>query len=383
MSDKVIDYTKLLDKKYEDLRGKELLTAPVSALSGVSEEDGVALKSALKISTIEQLATNKSVLAAQALHAPATTQFPTGFEPSMGLLMAQCCVLTYDQYSSGRDNVNTGSLTALSGAAYSQLATLTASEALGMGSGPGAYRSVQAGFILQCTPTTGSPFYIVAIRGTQTYAEWISDATTYPTPFWLYKGTDRFYDGFVHAGFYEYYTYGTDGARSGDGSSDPYRASGSIAEQIKTWATSSAHQDFPVYVTGHSLGAAVAILCAADLRWNVSHVKHRDYYKFPVYMYNFACPRVSAGFTYGSLSYNVDTFPNYYQQTKYGPEGSYRIVNLADIVPILPPAKVGSSPYLQFKHASPTVVNFTEQTGEITSNHSMTTYLTYMQRIAP
>lgn len=60
---------KFLDKAYETKEFSELVNAPVEALAGVSAADGAALASALGIKTIGDLATNKYVLWAQAIHA--------------------------------------------------------------------------------------------------------------------------------------------------------------------------------------------------------------------------------------------------------------------------------------------------------------------------
>ncbi|MFI7602904.1 hypothetical protein [Actinoplanes sp. NPDC049681] len=57
----------LLDKAYESTSPAELVDAPVSALSGVSESDGEALKQAFNIKTIGDLAGNKYIRAAQAI----------------------------------------------------------------------------------------------------------------------------------------------------------------------------------------------------------------------------------------------------------------------------------------------------------------------------
>ena len=57
----------LLDKAYESTAPAELVDAPVSALSGVSEADAEALKKAFNIKTIGDLAGNKYVRAAQAI----------------------------------------------------------------------------------------------------------------------------------------------------------------------------------------------------------------------------------------------------------------------------------------------------------------------------
>ena len=63
------DVSKFLDKAFEEKSFAELAGAPVSALAGVSDADAVALKSALGIKTIADLATNKYVLWAQAITA--------------------------------------------------------------------------------------------------------------------------------------------------------------------------------------------------------------------------------------------------------------------------------------------------------------------------
>jgi hypothetical protein len=59
----------VLDKAFEGKELAELADAPISALQGVSEADAAALKSALGIVTVRDLATNKFVLWAQGITA--------------------------------------------------------------------------------------------------------------------------------------------------------------------------------------------------------------------------------------------------------------------------------------------------------------------------
>ncbi len=61
------DLNKLLDKAYEGKDLKELVDAPVSALSGVSESDGELLQKAFNIKTVGDLGRNKHFRAAAAL----------------------------------------------------------------------------------------------------------------------------------------------------------------------------------------------------------------------------------------------------------------------------------------------------------------------------
>jgi len=59
---------KFYDKAYEDKSIKELIKAPVAAISGISESDAVNLKKAFGIETVEDLATNKYVRLAQGIN---------------------------------------------------------------------------------------------------------------------------------------------------------------------------------------------------------------------------------------------------------------------------------------------------------------------------
>jgi hypothetical protein len=61
------DMDALLDKAYEEKSLQEVLDAPVSALSGVSEADGEALEAAFTIRTVHDLGRNKYFKAAAAL----------------------------------------------------------------------------------------------------------------------------------------------------------------------------------------------------------------------------------------------------------------------------------------------------------------------------
>jgi hypothetical protein len=59
---------KFYDEAYEDKSIEELVKAPVSAISGISESDAAVLKTAFRIKTVEDLATNKYVRLAQGIN---------------------------------------------------------------------------------------------------------------------------------------------------------------------------------------------------------------------------------------------------------------------------------------------------------------------------
>lgn len=68
-----VELSKALDKAYESKSLTEILDAPVSALSGVSDSDAEHLKAAFNITTVRDLGTNKhfavaGVLAALSKH---------------------------------------------------------------------------------------------------------------------------------------------------------------------------------------------------------------------------------------------------------------------------------------------------------------------------
>ena len=62
-----MNINKVVDKQYEKLTLRELVNAPVDALSGVSEGDAKLLKEAFNVKTISDLAALKYVKWAQAI----------------------------------------------------------------------------------------------------------------------------------------------------------------------------------------------------------------------------------------------------------------------------------------------------------------------------
>ncbi|MFN7935508.1 MAG: hypothetical protein U0R19_19415 [Bryobacteraceae bacterium] len=69
-----MNLNKGLDKAYEGKSLKELVDAPVAALSGVSDADAKKLEEAFGIKTIGDLGTNKYFLRAQGIVALASSE---------------------------------------------------------------------------------------------------------------------------------------------------------------------------------------------------------------------------------------------------------------------------------------------------------------------
>jgi Lipase (class 3). len=139
--------------------------------------------------------------------------------------------------------------------------------------------------------TQGSTLYLV-FRGTQTISEWIDDAKLTQDPYtFVAQG------GLTETGFTQVYA-----------SIQP-----DILATLKAQLQSGGFTQ--VFVTGHSLGAALAVLAIPDIKANGGFAD-------PV-MYNFAGPRVGNP-KFAEQTYNGGSFT------------SWRVVNTNDIVPTLP-----------------------------------------------
>jgi hypothetical protein len=282
------------------------------------------------------------------------------FNPVMAYLMGQCCSLTYTQYDAGVNWVPDFSSLALSGytiaASNPQALTLYEANEPGPTTGDvGDYTQLPGGFAVQLTltPTGGGnaqTITVVALRGTRTFDEWFDDADGIPAPFGSTGELDSGL-GSVHAGFYGLYTIGQNGLVITDplNPQPSSRATGSLAAQVGKYV-SALNNSFPLYVTGHSLGGALASLCALDIAYNYPGSFSQ------IYMYSLASPRVAAGLAVSTLSIPVPTLGN--QQAflsryqSYVPN-SYPIIHAADLIPILPPASTSLGPLtLTFNHVT-------------------------------
>jgi lipase (class 3) len=187
---------------------------------------------------------------------------------------------------------------------------------------------IPAGFIVQLDPTdttgTNKSMIVIAFHGTQNNYELNAvDFDLTPADFSITK-----YEilGSVHGGFFKQYA-----GYQGNGDLID-RTPGSLAQQIGDYISSQGNTNLPVKVTGHSLGGALATLCAMDIACLTKKYK----FKFEsISMYSLAGPRVGDAKTDPKDVKGVATFVSNYQQ--YVPT-SYRIVNTLDPIPNSPTA---------------------------------------------
>lgn len=283
---------------------------------------------------------------------------PAPFDAGMAYLLGQCCSLTYAQFD--QNSIDTADFSTLSLlgslAGYtvtaSNLQPFTASEANEPGpttGDVGDYDQVMAGFGVQLTltpPNNGAAenIIILALRGTRTWDEWFNNVDAFPVPFAGVSGTHAGL-GSVHAGFYADYTIGIDGkVAASDQELSPtisQRAAGSLAAQVATYVSALSSKP-PIYVTGHSLGGALATLCALDIAYNFGQTFSQ------IYMYSLASPRVAVGVSdsFGIPILTLGNQQGFISNYQIYVPNSYQIVHAADIIPILGPLATSLGPLL-------------------------------------
>jgi predicted lipase len=168
---------------------------------------------------------------------------------------------------------------------------------------------------------------ILVFRGTQRMAEWLGNVYAVQRPY-LDPNTGGEL-GLIHEGF--------------------RRIADSIIDPLAVDAVQKINPNKPCYVSGHSLGAALATLLALDIALKVPALQPQ----LRVYVY--ASPRVGN--------------PDFVRQYAKILPNTYRITNLADLVPTMPPTKLRA----EFVHVGEEW-SFVSQGGDILPNHIVDTY---------
>ncbi|MEO1523366.1 MAG: lipase family protein [Cyanobacteria bacterium J06633_2] len=180
---------------------------------------------------------------------------------------------------------------------------------------------------------------LILLRGTQRRIEWLTNLSVVQQPYHLYQdasvldtssdlNTTSSY-GNVHVGFAAAYR-------------DVFHTQlMELAQQLDP--------SLPCYVSGHSLGGALATMAVLDLALHLPKLRSH------LHLYTFASPRVGD-----------PTFANRHSQLI---PNSYRITNVADTVPLVPPTKLGAD----YAHIGQPW-SFLSQNGDVLPNHSIKAY---------
>jgi len=190
--------------------------------------------------------------------------------------------------------------------------------------------SVFYGFLLASEQAS-----ILVFRGTQQLSDWLSNILLNQVPFPA-PGVDEAEAedaaaplGRVHSGFLDYYR----------DLLDPHPRD--VMQQIDPAV--------PCLISGHSLGGAIATLAAFDLALRLPTLRPQ------IQLYTYASPRVGDAAFAQTHSRHI---PN-----------SYRIVNLADTIPLVPPSSLTDV----FVHIGEEWA-FLSQNGDVLPNHLIETY---------
>ncbi|MEG4167375.1 MULTISPECIES: lipase family protein [unclassified Microcoleus] len=232
-------------------------------------------------------------------------------------LLTKCLKLAVEQYGK-KDPKYDGSIVPPDG--YTQIASfkrpeISNSSQLQLQSPVNDSREVYFGFAL-----TSETNNIITLRGTQSLYEWITNLSALQDD---YDSSDD-KRGKIHLGFKFIYD----------------KLSQQIREAARQFDTLK-----PCYVTGHSLGGALAVLAATDIAVHINGLKDQ------VQMYSYGGPRIGD-----------PVFASFYNELI---PSSYRVVNLADVVPVLPPTHIYDCTY---QHVGQEW-SYLWQKGDIGENH--------------
>jgi len=181
----------------------------------------------------------------------------------------------------------------------------------------------------------------VVFRGTGSNHEWRKNMTVEQVPFY-FTHTNKNSQILVHRGFYEMYT--------------------SIRKQLLHSIQPYLKQPIPIYITGHSMGAALATLATLELS-QLPNIR--------LHTYTFATPRVGNQALKIAVA-NTLTF--------------FQIVNLTDIVfsiplAVTPNIKNPQNPWF-YEHVG-TMLYFTKNWGSWKHNHTLPIYIDNLDNLKP
>ena len=302
-------------------------------------------------------------------------ELPNKFDLTRAIELMQLSIFAYDQLNyfntQGNGSVDGWSFNNADYASYSVMETLYTYEKIDK-----VTKKIPIGFIAKKDNLSSVPDFFVCWRGTITGPEWVSDLNFKKTTCSFLKNGEE-----VHEGFQNVYTGGDD--ELGD---SPRKVVLDYLDLLN--ATTPGYN---LWITGHSLGGALAVL-------NICDIVANNYNK-NAKMYNFAGPKV------GNSAF-ATTFEKYIGTGCCNTNAlnnccSWRVVNTNDEVPKAPPSSIGiiETDYVHVKGCSGVSVcnnvnsndNSLNGLFEITfansvniaAAHSAATYLSTLQKLRP
>ncbi|CAM3750037.1 lipase family protein [Cohnella lubricantis] len=210
---------------------------------------------------------------------------------------------------------------------------------------PAGY-TVDSGFIAHSLNRVWEPFgfilesseeIVVAFRGTSSASDWLSDALASQIEYPYAKNAGK-----AHRGFTEIYQTARD----------------QILTSLRGMSSGKA-----LYVTGHSLGGALAVLCALDVAGNTG-------FRSPI-LYTYGAPRVGS-----------PAFVTAFSRRQIAVQ---RVSNLYDAVTYLPPPTVRiprTDLVFEYRHIKPFVA-LEFRGGNVSSNHVIGSYFAELSKRDP
>lgn len=268
---------------------------------------------------------------------PNRDEATSGYDRQISGLLVRCCDLAVEQYQWSRSDANfDGSIRALAEyreyapflEAYTQVASFRVAEldfsstaTAAAKANPVALSIEEVFFGYALTSDTGN---IIALRSSQTETEWITNIAAQQANF-MRRQPEY---GQVHAGFQFFYE----------------RLTAQIRRVVEQFDSS-----LPCYITGYSLGSAVAVLAAANLALDSD-------FENQIQVYTYAAPKVGD-----------PTFARFYNRLV---PRTYRIVNQADLFTTVPPEFFDRKTYSHVGQEW----SYLSQLGSVIANHAISTY---------
>ena len=269
------------------------------------------------------------------------------YDRQMSKFLVRCCRLATEQYLKGTTEANYDGLIASLASYFPQLneyEQVTSFlilrerfffepiiERIGLEDLIPKTDLIYGGFILKSSAKN-----IIVIRGTQELDEWVANLNVKQ----IYYQIDNPEAGKVHNGFHDLHFF----------------AGGPLKDKRIRTVLEQLDPNIPCYITGHSLGGAMAILMAIDLALNFEDLRPQ------LRIYCYGTPRVGD-----------PTFARFYSDLV---PNTYRIVNQADSTWLLPPIQLKDSVYL---HLGQTW-SFIYQTKDLNLNHQLASYQAAIDR---